>query len=121
MNLEHKIEIQRFIFFFFSAVAEKFLGNERAENYLELIDELVDAYDDIGALMSLKMHILWSHPDKFPYNCGAEGDEEGERQHQVLKPFEKRYSNPTPQMLARFCWDQLRETPQIQKRSRNCR
>lgn len=103
-------------------MCENFLGNERAENYLELIDELIEAYDDIGALMSLKMHLLWSHPDRFPGNCGAEGDEDGERQHQVYLPIEKRYiSNPTPNMLARLAWEQIRETPQVQKRSRNCR
>lgn len=95
----------------FRDVCENFLGNHRSDDYMEKIERLVDAYKDTNALMSVKLHMLWAHPEKFPPNCGAGGDEEGERQHQVFKPLEKQYSGcPGPNMLARLCWLQIRET-----------
>lgn len=41
--------------------------------------------------MSLKIHFLHSHLDFFPKNLGDVSDEHGERFHQQMKNFEKRF------------------------------
>ena len=41
--------------------------------------------------MSLKVHILDSHLDKFKENMGAYSEEQGERFHQDILDFERRY------------------------------
>ncbi|GBM27593.1 hypothetical protein AVEN_35256-1 [Araneus ventricosus] len=42
--------------------------------------------------MSLKLHVLDSHLNFFPQNLGAISDEYGERFHQDISMFEKRFS-----------------------------
>ncbi|GBP54406.1 hypothetical protein EVAR_29482_1 [Eumeta japonica] len=41
--------------------------------------------------MSLKVHMLHAHLDKFKDNLGAYSEEQGERFHQDVMNFEKRY------------------------------
>jgi hypothetical protein len=52
----------------FVNVVKNFLGNHRAENYKDLINELLISYKAMGCNMSLKIHILDSHLDDFPEN-----------------------------------------------------
>ena len=40
--------------------------------------------------MSIRMHYLHSHLDRFPENCGDVSDEQGERFHQDIKGMERR-------------------------------
>ena len=42
-------------------VVKNFLGNFKAENYRELVDNLLYSYNNLGCNMSLKMHFLHSH------------------------------------------------------------
>ena len=69
----------------------KNLGNNRAVNYKELIEKMLKCYYEMGANMSIKVHFLDSHLDKFPDNYGDFSDEQGERFHQDLKIMEDRY------------------------------
>ena len=48
-------------------------------------------YNEMGALMSLKMHFLHSHLEFFSENKGDVSDELGERFHLDIKLFEERY------------------------------
>ena len=41
--------------------------------------------------MSVKLHYLYSHLDRFPENLVVVSDEQGERFHQDLKIMEERY------------------------------
>lgn len=41
--------------------------------------------------MNLKMHLLFSHLDQFPESNSDFSDEQGERTHQHLKPWFRRY------------------------------
>jgi len=75
---------QRAAFDAFCGVTTNFLGNERAEDYPALVRRLLRAYRAAGVNMSLKIHVLAAHPDRFPPNCGAYSDEHGERFHQTL-------------------------------------
>ena len=95
----------------FVLVVENFLGNHRSDNYVELVENLLAAYERLGARMSLKMHFLHSHLDFFPPNLGEVSDEHGERFHQDIKVMESRYQGKfNPNMMGDYCWFMQRET-----------
>ena len=75
----------------FSNVVHKFLGNKRADNYIELVEELLLSLQDLGCQMSIKVHYLHSHLSEFPANLGDVSEEQGERFHQDVKVMEERY------------------------------
>ena len=50
----------------FRAVALNFLGNHRAQNYRQIVDNMLTTYSEMGCNMSLKIHFLHSHLDFFP-------------------------------------------------------
>jgi len=62
----------------FRLVSANFLGNIRAENYKELIENMLSLYHKLCRNMSLMIHMLHSHLDFFPDNCGMVSDEHGE-------------------------------------------
>jgi len=62
----------------FCLVSNNFLGNIRAENYNELIEDMLSLYHKIGCNMSLKICMLHSHLDFFPDDCGMFSDEHSE-------------------------------------------
>lgn len=99
----------------FKKVATEFLGNRKAENYGELVSELLQNYKSLGCNMTLKIHFLDSHLDFFPENLGAVSDEHGERFHQDISTMEQRYQGKwNPNMLADYCWTLKRDVPQAQ-------
>ena len=70
----------------FTLVVKNFLGNHKAGNYSELVANMLSAFQQLGCRMSIKVHYLHSHLDRFPENR-----EQGERFHQDLKTMEERY------------------------------
>jgi len=61
--------------------------------------------------MSIKVHFLHSHLDRFPENCGDVSDEQGERFHQEIKLMEERYQGQwDKRMMADYCWSLKRDT-----------
>ena len=62
----------------FLLVSANFLENIRAESYKELIEDMLSLYHRLGCNMSLMIHMLHSHLDIFPDNCGMFSDEHGE-------------------------------------------
>ena len=50
----------------FKLVVKGFLGNRRAQNYEQLVNNLLQSYQKLGCNMSLKIHFLHSHLDFFP-------------------------------------------------------
>ena len=96
----------------FVAVVQNFLGNNKAENYSELVNRMLLAYRNLGCNMSIKLNFLNSHLDKFPDNLGAVSDEQGERFHQDLKVMEERYQGRWDKsMMADYCWGIKRDCP----------
>ena len=84
----------------FRFVAPNFLGNKRAENYTELVKNMLPLYQAMSCNMSLKIHLMHSHLDFFPENCGALS--------------EKRYQGKwNPSMLADYCWTIINDVPQL--------
>ena len=92
----------------FRAVALNFLGNHRAQNYRQIVDNMLTAYSEMGCNMSLKIHFLHSHLDFFPENCGAVSDENGERFHQTISTFERRYQGAWSTSMLKFVFYLLR-------------
>jgi len=62
----------------FRLVSTNILRNIRAENYEELIEDMLSLYHKLGCSMSLKIHTLHSHLDVFPNSCSMFSDENGE-------------------------------------------
>lgn len=75
----------------FDDVVHGFSGNRKAENYIEIVNNLLKKCHQLDCNMSLKMHFLHSHLDFVPDNCGAVSDEHGERFHQDILVIERRY------------------------------
>lgn len=60
-------------------VIQNFLGKNRPDDYEERAQRMVRALGKAGVHMSLKIHYLADHLDKFPPNCADYSDEQGER------------------------------------------
>lgn len=106
----------------FKDVSTKFLGNTKDVNYKTIVKKMVRNFEKLGCLMNLKLHFLDSHIDQFPENNGDFSEEQGERFHQDLKEFERRFQGRWGiNMLADYCWMMKRETSSKrgQKRVRN--
>lgn len=80
----------------FMVLCTNFLGNERSEDYINVVNEFLDAYSEMGCRMSIKVHFLHSHLDFFPENLGKFSDEQGERFHQEMAAMEKRFNGKNP-------------------------
>ena len=59
-------------------VVHNFPGNRKAENYEEMVRRLLRSYHQLGCNMSIKIHFLFSHLEKFPDNLGDYSDGQGE-------------------------------------------
>jgi len=101
----------------FRLVSTNFLGNITAENYKKLIEDM-SLYHKLGCNMSLKIHMLHSHLDFFPDNCGMVSDEHGKLFMTKNATMEKRYQEKWfTSMLADYCWTLVRNAPeQLHKR-----
>ena len=62
-----------------------FLGNQRSENFKDIIEDLIKSFESHGCRMSIKMHYLHSHLDFFKENLGDVSEEHGERFHQDIQ------------------------------------
>ena len=88
----------------FVDVMKNFLGNKKAGNYEDLVGNMLSAFRHLGCKLSIKVHFLFSHLDKFPDNLGAVSDEQEERFDQDLMAVEERYQGRWDRnMLADYC------------------
>ena len=93
-------------------VINNFLGNNRAPNYKEIVNNMLDKFQEFGCNMNLKPHFLNSHLDYFPENLGAVSEEQGERFHQDIKEMERRYQGRwNINMMGDYCLMMKRESP----------
>jgi len=72
-------------------VLNNFLGITKAAHHARIINIMIEAFQKLGCLMSIKMQFLFSHIENFPENLGAMRDEQGERFHQDMSQTEGRY------------------------------
>lgn len=104
----------------FKDICANFLGNQRGENYKDIVENLLLNYKNLKCNMSLKIHFLHSHLNFFPSNLGAVSDEHGERFHQDILSMEIRYQGKwSPNMLADYCWNLKRDVrdPKYRRKS----
>nr|CAH7728148.1 unnamed protein product [Callosobruchus chinensis] len=81
---------------------------------------LASSFKALGCNMSIKLHYLDSHLDRFPENLGDMSEEQGERFHQDIKIMEDRYQGRWDiHMMADYCWSLKRDC--LQKHSRMSR
>lgn len=93
----------------FRGVVNGFLGNNKSENYQDLVEKLVKTYQGQGCRMSIKLHFLHSHLDFFRPNLGAVSEEHGERFHQDIMVMEKRYQGRWDEaMMGDYVWGLVR-------------
>ena len=88
----------------FEKVSNGFLGNFKAANFRELVQDLMDSYEQLERNMSLKMHFLYSRLNFFPLNCGDMSDEHGGRFHQDISVVERYKWKWSAAMLGDYCW-----------------
>ena len=90
----------------FREICEDFLGNHRAENYQDVVQDLLTSYKAMGCnIYSLQTHFLQSHMNFFPENLGEVSDKHSDRFHQDIMAMEKWYQGKwTSSMLADYCW-----------------
>lgn len=101
-----------------------FLGGNRVEEYKDLIEHMLSTFEAVGSRMSVKLHYLKSHLKSFKENNAHFSEEQGERFHQDLKPFERRYDGKKSKerMLGEYIWSIVRETndEDYKRKTRNC-
>ena len=96
----------------FTNVVQGFLGKKKDDNYKEIVDELLLSLRGLRCRMSIKLHYLHSHSDKFPDNLGDVSEEQGERFHQDIKVIEDRYQGHWDlHMMSDYCWSLMRANP----------
>lgn len=95
----------------FQDVCDSFLGNTKSINHKALIKKLVKSYELIKAKISVKLHFLICHLEKFPINCGHFSDEMGEQFHQLFKIFQNRFKSDLSKinMLAAYHFSLLKK------------
>ena len=95
----------------FVAVVYGFLGNYMTENYVEVVQTFIKNYAKMGCRMSLKVHILDAHLDKFKENMEAYSEEQGKYFHQDILDFEHRYRGQyNKNMMGNYIWGLLWES-----------
>ena len=72
-------------------MCQKFFGLHQAENYDEVVGNLLRSYEASGCKMSLKVHFLVTYLNFLHGNLDV-FDEHGERFHEDIVVFEKRYT-----------------------------
>ena len=75
----------------FKKVVYNFLGSKKSENYADVVQEMLIAYQKLGCRMSLKIHFLHSHLDFFAKNLEVVSDEHGKRFYQDISDIETRF------------------------------
>ncbi|GFX51572.1 uncharacterized protein TNCV_5012761 [Trichonephila clavipes] len=61
----------------FVLVMSNFLGKKRSDDHVELVESMISNLKVLGCNMSIKIHFLHSHLDRFPQNLGDFSEEHG--------------------------------------------
>ena len=101
--------VERDAWLAFVSVTKNFLGNTKADNYVHLVNDMLEKFKRLNVHMSIKIHFLFSHLDRFPENLGAVSDEQGKRFQQDIKVVKQQYQGRwDTHMMADYCWTIMR-------------
>ena len=99
----------------FVQVVKNFLGNNKARNYAEHVNNMLTTFRILGCNLRVKIHYLFSHMDRFPENLGSMSDEQRERFHQDLKEMRTWYQGHWDAvMMADYFWNLKRDLPAVE-------
>lgn len=94
----------------FGKLVRGFLGKHRDPNYKKHVRTLMTKLKKHEIRMTLKIHLLRDHLDRFPSNCSDFSDEAGERFHQDVKESARRTKNqPLTSFINDYCWRLMRD------------
>jgi hypothetical protein len=94
-------------------VVKNFLGNNKLVDYPQHIEQLMVHFQRLGCNISIKLHFLFSHLDRFPENLSDLSEEQGERFYQDIRTMEERYQGYwNANMMADYCWSIQSSTPE---------
>ena len=82
-------ETEENVWLSFKRIFKDFLGNHRAANYQDAVQDLLTSYKAMECNMSLKIHFLESQLEFSPENLREVSDKHGERFHQDIMAMEK--------------------------------
>jgi len=103
----------------FKKICKDFLGNYKAANYKDVVQDLSTSYKAVGCNLNLKIYFLESQLDFFPENLEV-SDEHGEMFHKDIMTMEKRYQGKwTSSMLEDYCWTLKRDVPDAKCRRKS--
>ena len=86
---------------------------------MQVVNDLLSHYHDMGCNMFLKLYVLHSHLDFFVENLGDVSDEHGERFHQDISVMEQQFKGKwNPGTLSDYCSGIKREGHTPHKRLR---
>ncbi|GFU38630.1 uncharacterized protein TNCV_1495621 [Trichonephila clavipes] len=98
----------------FVLIMSNFPGKKRSDDHMELVEFMLSNLKELGCNMSIKIHFLHSHLDRFPQNLGDFREEQGERFHQDLRTMEECYQGRwDSHMMADYCWSLQRDLPKV--------
>ncbi|GFW40561.1 uncharacterized protein TNCV_4823971 [Trichonephila clavipes] len=80
-------------------------GKKRSDDHMELVESMLLNLKELGCNMSIKIHFLHSHLDRFSQNLSDFSEEQGERFHQDPWTMEERYQGRwDSHMMTDYCW-----------------
>ena len=90
----------------FMLVVRNFLGNHKVDNYSKLVENMICFLCQFCCKMSIKVHYLYSHLDRFPDNLDDLSEKQGERFHQDLRTMEEQHwRHCDTHMMESNCWN----------------
>ena len=94
-------------------VVKNLFGSYRAENYKEIVNNMLGNFRILGINMSIKVNFLQSH--LFPGNLGDESEGQGERSHVDIKKMEERYPGSWDiKLMLDYCWNLKGDVPEAE-------
>ena len=93
----------------FFTMKDDFVFCQKASNYQNLVDVMLQNFQALGAMMNIKLHHLFSHLDYFSENLGDVSEEQAEKFHQDIGVIEERYQGRwDSHMMADYWWTLIR-------------
>jgi len=91
-----------------------FLGTHKADNYTDIVADLIQSYKAMGWEIFPKVLFLDCHLDLFIENLRTLSDEHGERFHKDISTMERRHQGEwTPSILVDYCCTLGRDVPLV--------
>ena len=71
------IPIERHAWLSFVSMTKNFLGNTKGDNYVHVVNDMLEKVKRLNLHMSIKIHFLFSRLERFPQNFGAVNNDKG--------------------------------------------